>query len=99
MDAKYNKDNQRQYNNKTLDAATPQDFSPEIDSFTEEVSPAAETDETQTAGVGTRTKEEQDLCLKSIDLALDIVKLTSNYDEHVVFRTAAMVLKYINIKK
>ena len=97
MDAKYNKDNQRQYNNKTLDAATPQDFSPEVDSFIEDISPAAGTDETQP--VGTRTKEEQDLCLKSIDLALDIVKLTSNYDEHVVFRTAAMVLKYINVKK
>ena len=95
MDAKYNKDNQRQYNNKTLDAATPQDFSPEIDTFTEEVSPAAGAEQP----TGARTKEEQDLCLKSIDLALDIVKLTSNYDEHVVFRTAAMVLKYINIKK
>lgn len=93
MDAKYNKDNQRQYNNQTLDAATPHDFSPEIDSFTEEVSPAGNVD------TGMRTKEEQDLCLKSIDLALDIVKLTANYDEHVVFRTAAMVLKYINVKK
>jgi hypothetical protein len=94
MDAKYNKENKRQYNGETLDAARPQDFSPESESFTEEISPAVPQNE-----IGGRTKEQQDLCLKSIDLALDIVKLTAQYTQETVFKTAAMVLKYINVKK
>ncbi len=94
MEPKYNKENQRQYNNKTLDAATPQDFAPDVDAFTEDVSPAVPQNE-----IGGRTKEQQDLCLKSIDLALDIVKLTADYTTESVFKCAAMVLKYINVKK
>ena len=52
MEPKYNKENSRQYNNKTLDAATPRDFAPEVDAFTEEVSPAVPQNE-----IGVRTKE------------------------------------------
>ena len=53
MEPKYNKENQRQYNNKTLDAATPQDFAPDVDAFTEDVSPAVPQNE-----IGGRTKEQ-----------------------------------------
>ncbi len=93
MEPKYNKDGERQYNNQKLDAAKPDTEIPDIEEFNEGSSPVSN----ELSGT-VKTKEEQELSMKAIELSLDIIKLTTAYKLDDIFRTSAMVLKYISAK-
>lgn len=88
MTPAYNKEATRQYNQRKFNAADADsaDFDPEdIESFDETQSPAAN------MHIGAKTKSEQELSIKALDLSLDVVKLLSGYDLETVFKTAALI--------
>lgn len=89
----YNKEGERQYNKNVFNAAEPTDadLDPDnIEVFDEETAPA-----TQLTSMGTKTKSEQDLSIKALDMSLDVVKLLAGYKVETVFKVAALLQRYI----
>lgn len=80
------KDN-RQYNGVTLDVSSPEDNKPDID-FNEGESPAA----------NVNSKDEETLRIKSVEIAVEFIKLTAGGDLDDIFGCAAQVLKFISSK-
>jgi hypothetical protein len=80
------KDN-RQYNGVTLDVNTPEENKPDID-FNEGESPAA----------NLNSKDEENLRIKSVEIAVEFIKLTEGGDLDDIFACAAQVLKFISSK-
>ena len=78
------KDN-RQYNGVTLDVSSPEDNKPDID-FNEAESPVAPTN----------SKDEETLRIKSVEIAVEFIKLTSGGNLDDIFSCAAQVLKFIS---
>ena len=89
----YNKNAERQYNKKVFNAAeaNDQDFEDTIEAFDEGSSPAADFET-----IGTKTKSEQELSMKALDLSLDVVKLLSGYNVDTIFKVAALIQRYIS---
>ncbi len=89
----YNKNGERQYNKKVFNAAETNDSDLEdtIKTFDEDSSPASKMDT-----IGTKTKSEQELSMKALDLSLDVVKLLSGYNVDTVFKVAALIQRYIS---
>lgn len=90
----YNKNAERQYNKKVFNAAevNDQDFEDTIESFDEAGSPVSDFET-----IGTKTKTEQELSMKALDLSLDVVKLLAGYDVDTVFKVAALIQRYISM--
>ena len=89
----YNKEGERQYNKNVFNAAEANDadLDPDnIEIFDEETAPA-----TQLTTMGTKTKSEQDLSIKALDMSLDVVKLLAGYKVETVFKVAALLQRYI----
>ena len=84
MDPKI-KDN-RQYNGTTLDVASPDDNKPDLQ-FEDEV-PVTDMN----------TKDEENLRIKSVEIAVEFIKLTEGGDLNDIFACAAQVLKFISSK-
>ncbi len=84
MDPKI-KDN-RQYNGTTLDVASPDDNKPDLQ-FEDEV-PVTDIN----------TKDEENLRIKSVEIAVEFIKLTEGGDLNDIFACAAQVLKFISSK-
>lgn len=84
MDPKI-KDN-RQYNGTTLDVASPEDNKPDLQF--EEEAPVNDMN----------TKEEETLRIKSVEIAVEFIKLTEGGDLDDIFACAAQVLKFISSK-
>jgi len=84
MDPKL-KDN-RQYNGATLDVASPEDNKPDLQ-FEDEV-PVTDMN----------TKDEENLRIKSVEIAVEFIKLTEGGDLDDIFACAAQVLKFISSK-
>ena len=75
----------RQYNGVTLDVQSPEDNKPDI---IEDESPATDLN----------SKEEETLRIKSVELAVEFIKLTEGGDLDDIFACAAQVLKFITAK-
>ena len=90
----YNKNAERQYNKKVFNAAevNDQDFEDTIESFDEAGSPVSGFET-----IGTKTKTEQELSMKALDLSLDVVKLLAGYAVDTVFKVAALIQRYISM--
>lgn len=84
----YNKNSERQYNKRVFNAAeaSDRDIEDTVESFDEAESPVSGLDT-----FGTKTKSEQELSMKALDLALDVVKLLSGYTVETVFKVAALI--------
>ena len=85
MDPKL-KDN-RQYNGATLDVASPEDNKPDLQF--EEDAPVND---------DLNTKDEENLRIKSVEIAVEFIKLTEGGDLDDIFACAAQVLKFISSK-
>ena len=89
MEPAYNKNSERQYNKQVFTAAEANDDSlnpDNIEAFDETKSPASDFEQ-----IGQKTKSEQELSMKALDLSLDVVKLLANYDVNTVFKVAALI--------
>ena len=70
---------------------TDADLNPDnIEVFDEQTAPV-----TKLTSMGTKTKSEQDLSIKALDMSLDVVKLLSGYKVETVFKVAALLQRYI----
>ena len=77
----------RQYNGRQFNLADADDVTPDIEEFNEESVP-----------VQMRTKEEEQMKIKSVELALEFIKLCKYEKIDDIFSCAAMVLKYISAR-
>lgn len=79
--------NNRQYNGVTLDVADAEDNKPDIQ-FEDNVP----------INPDLNSKDEENLRIKSVEIAVEFIKLTEGGDLDDIFACAAQVLKFISSK-